>query len=201
MLALYLNPASAGDIAGWLNLPGEDQAILLDPEPGVSHRVLPWASVLARAGDTELVHLPSGATPDEDALRDLPSPLLTAPALALPAALGSRVALSVADRGHAVLLSRQRAPLAAALDGFLRSLLRASLSGPVDPPRFGPRTLAPLLEPLSADSWFTFHFQVQRRYWTLDAQRHGGAEGSIRWVCEGAEGRWREGWTWASASR
>ena len=129
--ALYLSPAPVGAVARWLDLPGEDQAVLLDPEPGVSTRVLPWSALAARSADADVVHLPATASLDPDSLAALPSPLLAALAEAVPRALGGRVAISAADSGHTVVVSRERRLLARCLDGFLRALiLRGNPIGP-----------------------------------------------------------------------
>ncbi len=198
--ALYLSPAPVGAVARWLDLPGEDQAVLLDPEPGVPTRVMPWSLLAARSADADVVHLPATASLDSDSLAALPSPLLAALAEAVPRAHGGRVAISAADSGHTVVVSRERRLLARCLDGFLRALILRAMSGEVCPPPFSGRTLAPLLAPLAADAWFTFEFQVYRRFWTLDATRHGDDPAGHRWVCEGPQGRWREGWSWTSAN-
>lgn len=197
--ALYLSPTRLGALARWLALPGEDQAVLLDPEPGVPTRVMLWAELDGRDLDGDVVHLPASASPDPDALSELPSPLLTSLAEALPRPLGARVALSVQDRGHGVVVAREQALLARCLGGFLQDFLLTFLSGEVAPPAFTARVMAPLLEPLPAESWFSLDFQVHRRYWTLDARREGERSSSLRWVCEGPQGRWRSGWSWATS--
>lgn len=199
-LALYLTPTRVSDVAAWLDLPGEDHAVLLDPEPGVSTRILPWSALSARRAEAEVVHLPAHVSPAPEALAALPSPLLAALSDAVPRELGGRVAISAGADGHSVVVTREPRLLVRCLNGFLRALMLRTMSGEAPPPPFSRRALAPLLAPLPADAFYTFEFTVYRRFWTLDAARHGADGGALRWVCEGPRGRWREGWSWASAS-
>lgn len=190
---LYLTPTSLPSLGRALRFDDDDLAVLLDLGTGV--QTCRWGELEELRGVSELLHVPrrQGALPAT--LDELPSPLLAAPELALPRALGSQAALCVHDGCHGAVIARAPEVIARCLVGFLTEYVRAQTLAP-EVPTLTPQMIAPLLAPQAPGCWHNLSFQAGRRYWTLDAHEQGGTGRTFRLVCEAERGRWRAGWSW-----
>jgi hypothetical protein len=198
VLGLYLSPVDLGWLAAALAMPEEDRALVVDGRArDRTGTTMPWSSVGLLHGEVELVHLPADRAAEAPGL-ELPVPLLTDPARALDQRAGSRVALSLHDHCHAVVLSREQELLAQCVGAFITGFVEAARPDGERSPLVDPALLVPLVEPLPDDVWLQLSLDTSRRFWTLTLTEHADAEVQrvTRWVCEGAGGRWRAGWHW-----
>lgn len=199
-LALYLTPVSLGTLARSVRLGPDELALVLeDVARGEEARLCRWQDLEALDLEADLVHLPAGTRGDDLALDALPAPLLACVEQALPTELGSRVALSVQDGCHGVVIAREPSLLAECLSAHLDDYLSAVLGQDAPPGTFDPLLLSELLEPRPPGACYELKLTERRRYWILDAEQRGGGSGpDLRWVCEAGGGRWRA-WSWQPA--
>ena len=131
-LALYLTPSGVAPLKEALAIPSRDQAIVLDGslfgELG-KNVAMPWAAIDKLKDEVDLVHLPEGVRLEDPAVQEalarLPVPLLARPEEALPAELGSLVALAVNDGCHAAVLVREPDLLARCFQRFIEEFVVA----------------------------------------------------------------------------
>lgn len=194
-LALYMTPAGVPPLATALGLPPDDLALVLETWSERA-RVLRWSELEGLDGDADLVHLPAGTALDATTLDELPVPLLACLPEALPAGLGSRVALSVQDGCHGAVVARERGLLRRALASLLEDYARAVLGPEAGDGGFDRPLLDTLLEPQTPGTCFELSLSSRRRFLVLDAVTHGeDAQRSLRWVRSASGGRWRA-WSW-----
>lgn len=200
-LALYVTPVHLGALARSVELAPDDLALVLEGAPGVApgsvHR---WGELSSLDLEADLVHLPHGTATDAQLLDELPIPLLSSVEHALPVELGSRVAISVADGCHGVVIAREPALLGRCLSTLLDDYLAAVLGPEAPAGTFDSEVLEELLAPQAPGACFELTFTQRRRYWLLDARPQGSeSEPGLRWVCERGGGRWRS-WSWHGIS-
>ena len=199
LYGLYLSPATLGWLGEVLQIPDGDRALVVEGRlgrgPGTT---LPWTALDLLHCDVDIVHLPADSAP-EAAVLDLPVPLLARPDEAVPEQVGSRVAISLHDGCHAVVLTREDELVSLCVRAFFDAYV-ASATGRdrVEVPDLSDELLSSLLDPVPDDEWRTLHLDMHQRFWTLDI--HSSSETApsecIRWVAEGPGGRWRSGWAW-----
>ena len=195
-LELDLTPSGLPTLLEALALPDSDVALVLDEEDGP--RLGTWGELQHHGADVEVVHLPAGVPRAAAASLDLPAPLLASPEGAVPAQLGSAVAISLHDGCHGSIITPDPAVLARCLRGFLEEYIVSAIDGDADVPHFPEDAITALLEPLDVGAWYGLHFESRQRYWTLEARLHDAEreDTTHRWICEGQGGRWRSGWSW-----
>ena len=185
MHILYLQPASPALLAGLL-APGDQVLNLMD---GV---LTPWRALSDWSGAGELVHLPAGVTPAGVCFIE---PLLLCPEEAVPVGVGSRLAVSIQDGAHGVVITPEvdllRQAFGAHLSAWLSHQQRTL-------PALDAGVLDSLLSPMAAEEWTTLRLDTSRRYWILEVSTHApDAPMRIqRLISEGGSGRWRSGWQW-----
>lgn len=203
-LGLFLAPTDLGLVRRAMGLPRNAQALVLEgaqvldeaflqaPEP---NRIVPWSQIDRLEGEVDAIHLPAGLEIDPDEIA-VPTPVLACPELAVPTALGSRVALGLNDSCHVSVISPETTLIERCLRGFIEDYLRcASLTtGPM--PTLPDALVHALISPMAPGAWHELMLHVRSRYWTLDIHRRGTEAAPIRWVCEGPSGHWRGGWAW-----
>jgi hypothetical protein len=204
-LALYLTPSGVAPLKEALAIPPRDQAIVLDGslfgELG-KNIAMPWAAIDKLKDEVDIVHLPEGVRLEDPAvqaaLARLPVPLLARPEEALPAELGSQVALAVNDGCHAAVLVREPDLLARCFQRFIEEFVVAVRLEDTALPELDRSLLGQLLAPLPEGSWYEMHLKLSPRVWTLEFELYDdeGPSDVFRWVCEGEGGRWRAGWSW-----
>ncbi|MBN1335402.1 MAG: hypothetical protein JXB39_05530 [Deltaproteobacteria bacterium] len=145
----------------------------------------------------EWIHLPAGVRPHGET----PPSLLANPEASLPATWGSRVALSVQDACHGVILTPDVHLVRSALRAFLQCYQVSLIGRDANLPPIPDRLLDPLLEPLAAAAYHEAVFLPGERFWSLEFRvREAGAAraplDTFRWVSEGEGGTWRAGWSW-----
>jgi hypothetical protein len=189
-LGLYLSPVDLVALQAALDLPAADNALVLR---GERRWTVPWEMVGVLGQDVDVVHVSAGIDADD---LDLPEPLLSNPAQAVPD--GSVVALSLHDGCHAAIYSRDRDVLGRVLQGFLGDYQATVVGRPVVIPDLTDELLHALLEPRPAGAFTRVRLRPARRYWVLELHHGLGDGGAVdeRWVCEGEGGRWRSGWAW-----
>ena len=203
-LGLFLAPTDLASVRRALDLPRDDQALVLEgaqilddaflvaPEP---NRRVRWSQIDGLQGEVDVVHLPAGAQVNPNEIM-IPTPVLACPELAVPTDLDSQVTLGLNDSCHVVVISPDRALILRSLRGFIQDFLRCAVLQEVPMPQLPDALVHSLLEPLPAGAWHELMLHAGPRYWTLDIHRHGTDSPPIRWVSEGAGGHWRGGWAW-----
>lgn len=157
-------------------------------------RLVPWSEIHTLDGELDLIHLPR-STPIDLTTIDIPTPILAAPAQAVPTELGSKLAVSFNDGCHAAVISPDRELIAHCLTGFIEAYTATAANSP-SAPSIGSDLVAPLLRPMAPGEWRELRFQARRRYWMIEVAEQGDPRRSTRWVSEGAHGHWRNGWSW-----
>lgn len=204
-MALYLTPSGVGPLKEAVNLPPRDQAVVLDGSLlwEVGQNVsMPWAAVDRMRNEVDIIHLPEAVDLTCDQVQrvitDLPVPLLARPDAALPASLGSQVAIAVNDGCHGAVIARDTDLLARCLQRFIEEFIVAVRLEDTHLPELDPSLLSHLLAPLPEGSWYELNLKLSRRVWTLEFEFYDdeGPSDVFRWVCEGEGGRWRAGWSW-----
>ena len=170
------------------NLPRHHENYLLCPA-----RLLPRLGI-----PFELVHFDRFPT-DERELSAMPSSVLQAPERALVS--GTHYALSIEDACHGVLFSRDPTLVRACLASFLRYFQTSLLGRTAELPALPESLLDPLMEPTEPGVFREVRFYPRRRYWSMEfftllAGARQPLGETLRWVCEGEHGRWRDGWSW-----
>jgi len=203
-LGLFLAPADLAGVRRAMDLPGSDKALVFTgaqvledaflsaPEPAY---FVPWSSVDRLDGEVDVIHLPESADLDPEELA-IVTPVLACPELAVPTDLGSRVTLGLNDSCHVAVISPDPELIKRCLNGFIQDYLSSAVLQDVPMPTLPDALIEELLEPLAPGAWQELMLHTRRSYWTLDIHRHGSDTAPIRWVCEGAGGRWRGGWAW-----
>jgi hypothetical protein len=198
VFGLYISPVDLGWLASALALPPGDRAVLVDGHgKGRSGTTVPWSSLAHLTGEVELVHLPADRAAEAPSL-DLPIPLLADPGRVLSERVGSRVAVSLQDNCHAVVLTREPELLSRCVGAFIAGFIESNRPDNEVAPTFDPALVAPFVDPIPDDSWLELDLDTSRRFWTLSITEHGEDqyERATRWVSEGPNGRWRAGWSW-----
>ena len=157
-------------------------------------RLIPWSEIHTLDGELDLIHVPR-STPIDLATIDIPTPILAAPAHAVPTELGSRLAVSFNDGCHAAVISPDRSLIKDCLTGFIEAYAATAANSLTAPP-IKADLVAPLLRPMVPGEWRELRFQVRKRYWMIEVAEQGDPRRSTRWVSEGPHGRWRNGWYW-----
>jgi hypothetical protein len=187
---LYMAPVGLDLLQSALALPDTDQALVLD---GRAPRVVPWGDITELATELDLVHLPAGA----QRAPAVPEPLLAAPARAVPP--GSRIAVSLHDRCHGVLLSPEPALLDIALRRFIEAYLGAATGPEVALPTLPDSLVSDLITPDPDRVTCILRLDQRERYWVLEfawTNVDGEPATVEQWVAEARHGRWRAGWSW-----
>ncbi len=193
--ALYLSPVGLEVLHAALDLPAADAA-LVRGDAGAAE--IAWGELPHGDDDIEVVHLGASPAPEASGV-DVPEPLLADPSAAVATGRGGRVALSLSDGCHGVVLSPDPELLARCLAGFLTSYVEAVVGPEIGLPPLTRDLLAPLIAPRPAGETCTATLALRARYWRLDldwVDPAGEATDTERWVCEGPGGRWRAGWSW-----
>jgi len=203
-LGLFLAPTDLHTVRRAMDLPINDQALVLEgaqvldsaflmaPEPT---RVVRWSEIDGLEGEVDAIHLPAGLSVDPDEIA-VPTPVLACPELAVPTALGSRVALGLNDSCHVAVITPEDTLIERCLRGFIEDYLRCASLTQGHLPKLPNALVADLVKPLPPGAWHELMLHVRKRYWALDIHRRGTDAPPIRWVCEGASGHWRGGWAW-----
>ncbi len=157
-------------------------------------RLVPWSEIHTLDGELDLIHVPR-STPIDLTTIDIPTPILAAPAHAVPAELGSKLAVSFNDGCHAAVISPDRKLIEHCLTGFIEAYAATAANSTSAPP-IDSDLVAPLLRPMAPGEWRELRFQARQRYWMIEVAEQGDPRRSTRWVSEGAHGRWRNGWSW-----
>lgn len=198
-LALYLTPVSLPRLSRAVGAAPDDLALIL-PDGADAPRTCRWDALYELELELDLVHLPARTPAHALEGLELPVPLLAAPEEALPAELGSRLALSVQDGCHGVVISRDQELLARCLGTVLDDYLSAVAGEQAAGAPLEGDLLQDLLEPQPPGACLELSFQRRSRYWLLEATGLGdGAGSSGRWVCERGGGRWRA-WRWSEVA-
>ena len=185
---LYLQPIALCSMR--LNIPDGDTALVLGDDLR-----LRWSDLRDWVGEGEIVHLPARVDPDKVHLIE---PLLLCPEEAVPTGAGSRLAISIQDGAHGVVITPEPKLLHGVLRCHLTHWLRRQLRGVQALPSISDGVLEALCTPSGPAAWTTLHLDNTRRYWTLEIITHApGAQTSIqRLISEGDGGSWRSGWEW-----
>ncbi len=203
-LGLFLAPTDLASVRRTLDLPHDDQALVLEgaqilddaflvaPEPT---RLVRWAEIDALEGEIDVVHLPAHMRMDPDEIQ-VPTPVLACPELAVPTELDSRVALGLNDSCHVVVISPEPTLIRRCLRGFILDYLKCAVLQDIQMPDLPDALVEAVAQPLPAGTWHELMLHVGPRYWTLDIHRNGTDPDPVQWVCEGAGGHWRGGWSW-----
>ncbi|MFH1466718.1 MAG: hypothetical protein ABIO70_20195 [Pseudomonadota bacterium] len=148
----------------------------------------------------ELVHVPRGFA-SRIAFDEIPTSLLADPEAALPMGWASRFALSIQDGCHGVVYTTDPELLRSCLRSFLQAYQHGVLGADIALPPMPDRLLEPLMVPRAPDTYVEVSFDPGSRFWSmehcvLEAGSENPVQEPVRWVCEGAGGSWRVGWSW-----
>jgi hypothetical protein len=201
-LGLFLAPADLALIRQLTGIPDGDQALVMEgaaildgaflqarPEP----RIVSWSELDSLRGEPDVIHIPASRVVDLDQI-DIPTPILAAPEHAVPAELGSRVAIGLYDGCHAAIISPDVALISDVLTGFITAYASAAALRPC--PRLAPELVAPLLQPMAPGEWRELRLIPRRRIFAIEMAPMGDRARATRWVCRGEGHSWLEGWSW-----
>jgi|GEM_PF-2101123 len=154
---------------------------------------LAWSALDQVEGDVDAIHLPKDARVRPDEL-DIQTPVLAAPAHAVPTAHGSRVAIGFSDGCHAAIISPDRALIRHVLTGFISAFAAEAAQAEVPEP---PEALVNrLMHPTKPGQWSELRWLTRRRYCALEVAPLGDVARASRWVSRGLGHSWRPGWSW-----
>ena len=195
--SLYLTPCSPSIVSAIVQ-ELDIQGRFLDmgtPFTTGAPRMLAKEDLASSATPMEIVHLP-GDEPHPE-----PLSVMADPHAALPKDSDRQFAFLLHDQCHGVLYSRNREVLREALRAFLTTHLDHQAQDTEMPP-INNKLVAPLLLPLTEDTWREAQLVQNQRYChlnliTVSATALGERQihDRVRWI--GGMGRaWRDGWSW-----
>jgi len=208
--SLYLSPVCLDQIGEALPLRERDHVVILS---GGGSAVQEWGTPLTETyalypvtqlseleSPVEFADFSPAANKDEIA-EHIFEPILAYPEIALPEAIGTRFALTLDDRCHGVLLTRDEDLISSVLSHFLKALQVSRLGRDADLPELDAHLLDSLIQPVEDEAYHEVRFEPRRRHWTLEFRAAWAGlwevgSDTVRWVSEGERGRWRTGWSW-----
>ncbi len=167
----------------------DDAFMAAEPEPDWCA----WSELDQVSGDVDAIHFPRDRAVNADTLGIL-TPVLAAPAQAVPTAHGSQVAIGFSDGCHAAIISPDRALIADALAGYISAYSSEAAQRPT--PEAPEALVNELMRPKPAGEWTELRWIPSRSYCALEVAPRGDVSKARRWVSSGPGRSWRPGWSW-----